>query len=397
MSFFYLFKDFQLLFFRDRSSRYFITATIIGLMFSLAVILCSLALMDGFGVTLKKSLNAGSGEIILTATNGFFELNENEQKDLDNFPIQTKIPMLRTQSFVNKDEKGKAVFVVGVNDKINQLDNGLVEPGENEVIIGDLLAQDLKVKVGDTLKFSFSAGKLGERYLPTNAVLKVKDIKTFKIHEYRNRFVYVNLKKIQTLLGVKDRINLMSLRLKPEYRSLSKINEVVADMKSVFYYEYTIAPYWSDFATFLKAVEFEKYMISIVFSIVVILAIFNCLAFIIFSKERRSQEIFLLYAIGLSPKKFRTLWMVQNIGIWLIAFLGSLVCVEIFDYLLSTLDIFSLPTDVYHLNRIELFLSLRDIFIVGLISFIFIIFLTFVVLKRLDSKSMAQGLREEFS
>ncbi|MEH0862015.1 ABC transporter permease [Halobacteriovorax sp. DPLXC-1] len=397
MNFFYLLKDFQLLFFRDRSSRYFISATILGLMFSLAVILCSLALMDGFGVTLKKSLNAGSGEIILTANSGFFELNENEEKDLNNFPIQTKIPMLRTQSFANKDEKGKAVFVVGVDEGVEKLDNGLFMPKENEVIIGDLLAENLGVKKGDTLKFSFSAGKLGERYLPTNAVLRVVDIIPFKIHEYRNRFVYVNLDHIQKLLGVGKKINIMSLRLDPEYRTINKINEVVSDMRSVFYYEFTVAPYWSDFATFLKAVEFEKYMISIVFSIVVILAIFNCLAFIIFSKERRSQEIFLLYAIGLSPSKFKTLWVVQNVGIWLLAFLGSLICVEIFDYLLGTLDIFSLPTNVYHLSRIELYLAFKDIFAVGAISLALILFLTYLVLKRLDSKSMAQGLREEFS
>lgn len=366
-------------------------------MFSLAVILCSLALMDGFGKTLKKSLNAGSGEIVLTSTGGFFEFSKEEEKDLKNFPITSKIPMLRTQSFVNKDEKGKAVFVVGVGKEVNSLGNGLEMPTEDEVIIGDLLAKTMGVEVGDALKFSFSAGKLGERYLPTNAHLRVSKIMKFKIHEYRSRFVFVNLHKLQTLLGVGKRINMMSLKLKPEFQSINKINEVVADMRSVFYYEYSISPYWSDFATFLKAVEFEKYMISIVFSIVVVLAIFNCLAFIIFSKERRSQEIFLLYAIGLSPSKFRTLWMIQNIGIWFIAFAGSLVCVQVFDYLLATLDIFSLPTNVYHLSRIELYLSFKDIFIVGLISLTLILFLTYVVIKRLDSKSMAQGLREEFS
>lgn len=353
--------------------------------------------MDGFGVTLKKSLNAGSGEIVLTANSGFFKLNENETKDLDNFPIETKIPMLRTQSFASKNEKGKAVFVVGVNEEVDKLDNGLYMPKADEVIIGDLLAENLGIKEGETLTFSFSAGKLGERYLPTNASLRVVDIIPFKIHEYRNRFVYVNLDNIQKLLGVGEKINLMSLRLDPSHRSIDEINEVVSDMRSVFYYEFNVAPYWNDFATFLKAVEFEKYMISVVFSIVVILAIFNCLAFIIFSKERRSQEIFLLYAIGLSPSKFKTLWVVQNIGVWLLAFFGSLVCVEVFDYLLGSLDIFSLPTNVYHLNRIELYLSFKDIFMVGSISLILILFLTYLVLKRLDSKSMAQGLREEFS
>ncbi len=353
--------------------------------------------MDGFGVTLKKSLNAGSGEVIMTATNGFFNLNENEEKDLANFPIESKIPMLRTQSFVNFNDKGKAVFVVGIDESVLKLKNELFAPKANEVIIGDLLANTLGVRKGDTLRFSFSAGKLGERYLPTSSVLKVTAVVPFKIHEYRNRFVYVNLKNLQTLLGVDKKINMMSLRLDQDHRSIDKISEVVSDMRSIFYYNYSIAPYWSDFETFLKAVEFEKYMISIVFSIVVILAIFNCLAFIIFSKERRSQEIFLLYAIGLSPRKFRSLWLIQNIGIWFIAFIGSLICVEIFDYLLQTLDIFSLPTDVYHLNRIELYLSFKDILIVGCLSLIFILFLTLVVLKRLDSKSMAQGLREEFS
>ena len=397
MKFFALIKDFNLLFFKDRSSKLFALATIIGLSFSISIILCTLGLMDGFSKKMREALNLGHGEIVLTSYDGFFKPDNNDFKDLKDIGVENIAYVVRTQSFATVKSKGKAVFVLGIDEAFSKISKEFPIPKPGEIVIGKSLSEGLTISKGDSLALSFAAGRSGEKYLPNNASLKIKDIIHFKIHNFDERFVYANMQDVQKFIGISNLVNVAKLKLNNTLVTPEKISGVVEKLRSIFLYEYRVMPYWSEFATFLRAVEFEKYMISIILSIVVIIAAFNCLAFIIYSKEKKAKEIFLLFAIGLSPKKFQRLWIWQNSFIWFLSFALALLFVEFFSYAMANWDMFALPSDVYYLGRVEVDLALRDILIVMAISFVFIQSLTWLVLKRLDAKSLATGLREEFS
>lgn len=397
MSFFAILKDFNLLFFKDRSAKLFAVATIFGLSFSIAIILCTLGLMDGFTAKLKEALNEGHGEVVITSQKGFFYPNSSDFKNLGELGVETTSYMIKTQSFAINKDVGKAVIVIGVNETFSEINPNFAPPKSGEVVIGKTLAKELKIEERDSLALTFSSGRSGEKYLPNTVALKVRKITSFKIHNFDERFVYANLGDIQNFLGVDGRVNMAKLKLKEELTHPQKVESVVDELRSIFFFEYRITPYWSEFSTYIRAVEFEKYMISIVLSIVVVIAAFNCLAFIIYSKEKKAQEVFLLYSIGLSPRKFKRLWLIQNTFIWLISFVFAMGFVQVFGHALMTWDMFALPSDVYYLGRIEIELGLKDILFVMGISFTFIYSLTYLVLKRLDAKSLAHGLREEFS
>ncbi len=397
MKFFNLLKDFNLLFFRDRSSKIFAIATILGLGFSISIVLSTLGLMDGFSKKLKESLNEGHGEIVLTSRRGFFSREDRDLKKLENFGIDKFAFMVRTQSFLTSNQKGKAVFVVGIDQSFSAISENLKEPKADEVIIGFELAKNLDLKIGDPVSLTFAAGRSGENYLPSIGSFKVSQIYNFNIHQFDERYVYANLSAIQQKIQVGEYVNLVKLKLESDKQNVEAIDEMVRKLRSIFFLEFEVQPYWGDFATFLRAVDYEKYLISLVLYIVIVIAAFNCLAFIVYSKEKKAQEIFLLYAIGLSPRKFRNLWYIQNSFIWFLSFIVSLIFVQFFSYAIANWEIFKLPSDVYILGRIEVNLTIKYILITAISSYALLFFLTFLILKRLDGKSLGQGLREEFS
>lgn len=397
MNFFAVFKDFNLLFFRDKSAKLFALATIVGLSFSISIILCTLGLMDGFSKKMREALNLGHGEIVMTSQDGFFSKKSRDFTQLSELGVRDIAYVVRTQSFATHKKQGKAVFVLGIDKEFAKINTQFQPPAAGEVVIGKSLAEKLDIKEGEEVALSFAAGRSGDKYLPSNASLLVRSIIEFKMHNFDERFVYANMTDVQRFIGISDLVNIAKLKLEDGLTSPKKVRGVVDELRSLFAYEYRVMPYWAQFSTFLRAVEFEKYMISIVLSIVVVIAAFNCLAFIIYSKEKKSKEIFLLFSIGLSPKKFQRLWIIQNSIIWLLSFIVALGFVRFFSYAIGSWDMFALPQDVYYLGRIEIELALRDILVVMFISFIFIQSLTWLVLKRLDAKSLATGLREEFS
>ncbi|EQC49985.1 ABC transporter permease [Bacteriovorax sp. DB6_IX] len=397
MNFLALFKDFNLLFFRDKSSRLFVLATILGLSFSLSIILSTLGLMDGFTKKLRESLNLGHGEIVLTSQKGFFSPHSSDFEGLDQVGIDKISFLVRTQSFAIHNTKGKAVFVLGVDSSFADINKSFTPPASGEVVIGSSLAENLGLKVGEDISLSFAAGRSGDKYLPSNASLKIREIINFNMHKFNDRFVYANRSDVQRFIGVEGLANVANLKVKEDMTSYWKIVDVVDNLRSIFVYEYNVMPYWAEFKSFIDAVEYEKTMISIVLSVVVVIAIFNCLAFIVYSKQKKSKEIFLLFSIGLSPRKFRKLWLLQNFFIWFVSIIVALGFVQLFNYALGNWDIFALPKDVYHLGRIEVHLSMIDLFVVTFLSFLVIQFLTWLVLRLFVSKSLASGLREEFS
>lgn len=353
--------------------------------------------MDGFTKKLRESLNLGHGEIVLTSQKGFFSPHSSDFEGLDQVGIDKISFLVRTQSFAIHNTKGKAVFVLGVDSSFADINKSFTPPASGEVVIGSSLAENLGLKVGEDISLSFAAGRSGDKYLPSNASLKIREIINFNMHKFNDRFVYANRSDVQRFIGVEGLANVANLKVKEDMTSYWKIVDVVDNLRSIFVYEYNVMPYWAEFKSFIDAVEYEKTMISIVLSVVVVIAIFNCLAFIVYSKQKKSKEIFLLFSIGLSPRKFRKLWLLQNFFIWFVSIIVALGFVQLFNYALGNWDIFALPKDVYHLGRIEVHLSMVDLFVVTFLSFLVIQFLTWLVLRLFVSKSLASGLREEFS
>ncbi|MCT4643126.1 MAG: ABC transporter permease [Bacteriovoracaceae bacterium] len=395
LPFFQLFK----IILEKKSSVRFLIGAILSFAFSIAVILSTVGLMDGFESTLINSLKNSSSDIIVKSSIGVYNSNKLDNKlfSTNDFNVTH---VLQMQSFLIHGQTSKAVLVNGVNEvsfsKVLSL--GVDKISTNEIMIGKELADELFVNIGDEITFLFSTNKntiKGSTVLKNFIVTKIID---HGIYEKNLRYVYVNKNTLSSIYGYRPLASNKSYIKLLYQASKDEISERVSSFESKLESTaFVFFPFWKEYSTLLEAVGVEKLSITMILQLIVIVSVFNVLAFIIFVLERQSKSFFLLRALGLSKAVLVRFWMYLLVSIWVISCLLSIVFARIFDYLLQNLSIFELPGDIYVLSKLHLDLELNDFLIVFLGAFLWIVLIGGISIYRLKRKRLLFGLRQEFS
>lgn len=381
-----------------KSSLRFFIGAIFSFSFSLAVILSTIGLMDGFELSLIDSLKKSTSDIIISSRQGFFDSEKITPLLQTNKSVQENSPMVITQSFAVYDQKSKAILVHGVDLLSFNNTTGLVTDLVNpyDVSIGSELAKFYNLKVKDTLTFIFSSTKANEDGIPNLVDFTVRSIVEHGVYEKDLRFVYVQKKTLSEIMGLKDKAsNKILVKLKNNNHVSDSILGLEKALNDIPFL--SVKPFWSEYNSLLEAIKVEKFSITMILQLIVIISVFNIIAFILFVIEKQSQSFFLLNALGLSKKLLMNFWAKLLLLIWFISCLISIGFTYIFDLLLQNLDIFKLPGDVYVLSKLGLDLDANDFSIVFGIAAIWILIIGFVSWYKLKRRSLLSGLRQEFS
>lgn len=381
-----------------KSSLRFFIGAIFSFSFSLAVILSTIGLMDGFELSLIDSLKKSTSDIIISSRQGFFDSEKITPLLQTSKSVQENSPMVITQSFAVYDQKSKAILVHGVDLLSFNNTTGLVTDLVNpyDVSIGSELAKFYNLKVKDTLTFIFSSNKANEDGIPNLVDFTVRSIVEHGVYEKDLRFVYVQKKTLSEIMGLKDKAsNKILVKLKNNNHVSDSILGIEKALNDIPFL--SVKPFWSEYNSLLEAIKVEKFSITMILQLIVIISVFNIIAFILFVIEKQSQSFFLLNALGLSKKLLMNFWAKLLLLIWFISCLISIGFTYIFDLLLQNLDIFKLPGDVYVLSKLSLDLDANDFLIVFGIAAIWILIIGFVSWYKLKRRSLLSGLRQEFS
>lgn len=372
-----------------RAATSFLVAALLSFSFSIAVILSTIGLMDGFENSLRKSLKGSSGDFQITSSKGYFLI----EKITDSLEGYKWSPIMQVESFAVANETNKGVLVKGIETKSFNQVTGLNLELEKGVAIGVVLAKELGLKLGDELLLTFASDKMRDQ---AGAILKkytVDSIVRHGIYEKDLRFVYISRSELLDTFKYKDGAVNKLLLSKNEGQdfefAFSKLEQVVS-------HPYKLEPYWAEYKTLLKAVEVEKASISLILQIIVVVAIFNVIAFIIYIMEKKSQEFFLLRAFGASISTISRFWKVLLFFVWFASSVIAVGMTWIFNLIIGKLPVFQLPGDIYVLSKLEIQLGLEDYLLVFSLAFLWIFLIGTVTMWRMKKKTVLSGLRQEF-
>lgn len=394
------------LFLSDKGTRRFAIGVIFGFAFSIAVILGNIGIMDGFESSLRVGLKKSNGDLTIHSRYGFFDFESYLKHELEIANINTFSSIVQTEGFIIKNEISKGVMIKGIEEESFKDVTGLdLKLKDSDVILGSELAKFLKVGVGDPIVLAFANGNSQVSGLPSLKRYHVSGVVEHGIYQRDLRTLYIQRKVLQNDLGVENRVNLISLNisnnqeefLKDPVDYSLKIEKVIDGFKGSIGRSYVVKPYWREFSTLITAVKEEKFFISIILQIIVIISIFNVLAFVVFLNEKRSRELFLFKALGMSQKKVRQGWMYLMSIIWVASCALALLFVQGFNWGLVNLPYFKLPGDVYTLGNLSINLDLFDYLLVFLISYFWLFLISWVALVAMSKKSVLTGLRKEFA
>jgi ABC-type lipoprotein release transport system permease subunit len=397
------FKLFLTLFLDTPGTIKFAAGVLAGMAFSIAVILSTVGMMDGFDRALKIGLKKSVGEIVMNSRSGnFFTFSQAIQKKLNDQKIDHYAPVVQSESFLIFNEDSRGVLVRGIDDSYSEVVKLPLKLNDHEVGIGSEIAKINSIHIGDEIVLAFAKGNSGLKSMPSLERFRVAKIINHGVYQKDSRLIYVKLSRLQEILGLGHQVNSVSFNLTHNSGSaredeLGNIEAALPVLRTLFEGEFTFKPYWREFSSLLEAVKVEKVMISLILQMVVVISIFNVLAFIIFINEKKSKELFLFKALGLSRKAMSDLWLKLVLLMWSLSCLLSTVFVQIFKLALLKLSLFELPSEIYYMPRIELYLTIKDYLFVFSLALLWIMIITYYLLRKMKQKSLLEGLRQEFA
>ncbi len=383
-----------------KSSFRFLLGVIGSFSFSIAVILCTIGLMDGFESTLVKSLQRASGDLVIKGRDGFFHFDK-KLKDLTKLEKISEItPIVQIEAFLISKGSSRGVLVKGIDSSSFQKVTSLninIDVQSDQIVLGSEIAKKLDLKKNDEIVLTFASNSKRNQGSPVLKSYTVSGIIDHGVYEKDLRFVYLDRQAVINLFNYTDDTANMALVKTEAYKTLDELSDKQHFLASKISKKLKIETFWNEFRTLLDAVEIEKLSISLVLQLIVVVAIFNIIAFIIFISERKSQEFFLLRVLGLTLKTVIRFWFTMLFLVWAISCVVSIGLTQVFNFLLLNLPVFKLPGDIYVLSRLTIDLTAIDYLIVFGSALLWILLIGCFAIFKMKKKSLLQGLRQEFS
>ena len=382
-----------------KGSLRFILGIIFSFAFSIAVILCTLGLMDGFEYTLKQALKLSMGDLTIYSRRGFFVVDPRMQQLFANRAL-VYAPMVQTEGFLVRDSFSNGVMVRGVGGDFFALPAGVGDSlTDNGIIIGKELAKVSDLQVGDEVALSLITGKMSLGTRPSLYGFRVAEIVDHKIYKKNLRLVYVDLAHLQSLLGTNQRVNMIAInKFNPTDPDLvTKVEDLKTNLSNHLDPLMVIRPFWQEFSFLFEAVAVEKLVITLILQLIVIIAIFNVVSFVAFLSEQKAKEVFLFQALGVSQKNVVKGWLMLLVLIWMVSCLVAVGFATFFKWAMLNIGFLELPGEVYNLSRIQIRPSLVSYLIAFSLALVWLIGISWPGLRKLQRESLLSRLRLGFN
>ncbi|MCR9252784.1 MAG: ABC transporter permease [bacterium] len=270
-----------------------------------------------------------------------FEISSIDQLTFDDLEVEVAVPRIASFALASYLDKTKGVLINGVDPKkeslLTYLDKKVTKGSyldKDGVIIGEGLADYLKIDIGDTIVF------ISQGYHGVNAAGKyvVKGFVSFPVPELNQSAVYMNIEEAQLFFGAPNILTSYNILLKDE-ADVPSLQSALSNQLEAQNLE--VKDWQSMMPELLQGIELDKrsnLIMIVVLYVVIGFGIFG--TFLMMTKER-TYEFGILIAVGMRNLKIQ---LMVALEILILSFLGVIIG-----------SIISLPLVTYfHFNPIEL-------------------------------------------
>ncbi|MEL0280589.1 MAG: FtsX-like permease family protein, partial [Gammaproteobacteria bacterium] len=235
----------------------------------------------------------------------------------------------------------------------------------NNLIIGNVLANNLNVTIGDKLLVS------DYKDIYVDKSFKVIGIFDSGIHEYNQRFV------VGSDYALKDVSNFSYIKV-----NLLNPLDAIKVSRDLFNDYSIVSSNWTETHNALfQAIGNEKRVMFIILMLIIAIAAFNIISSLSLLVLNKQKDIAILISLGFSKFTIQSIFFIQGliiglIGISLGVMLGIVLSLNIHDIVLFLESLFNvslIAPDIYHIDVVPSIIFLSDIYNIIFISFAMIL------------------------
>ena len=215
-------------------------------------------------------------------------------------------PMVSGPALVKRGDAIQSVAIMGVDLARYQrivplqdyLTQGQVRLKADDVLIGSEMAKDLGVRVGSKIRL--------DNGLNVNAVMNVAGIFELGVRELDSRYMYVDLKRAQSLLNLPGGVTVIDLRIDDIFAA----EDVAAQMNRLTGLK---ADSWiGSNAQLMNAISAQSLSTNMIIVFVGISVAFAIASVLSISVVQRTREIGILRATGASREQILVIFLIQG-------------------------------------------------------------------------------------
>ena len=373
-----------------------------GLAIGVAVLILTLAVLDGFESEIEQKIIGFDGHIRIR---GYFDRNLPEVDShldaiLSNInDITASEPYISQAAMIRVGRETHGIMVEGVPssgiEKIIATPQFITQgefdlSGDGTVVMGAALANQLGLTVGKkvTLLDMANLGRPGK--LPGIRQFRIIGIYDTGLKDYDETVIYMSLSDAQALFGMPAQISgrIVRLRDKDETESVS----AAIASEGVLY----ISETWLDRHERLFAwLRSQKQPMIIVFGLIALVAIFNISSALTMIVMEKNRDIGVLRAMGFSRRNISQLFLVEGGLIGLIG-VGLGICLAlIVGFLQIRYGFFRIPAEIYFMSQLAVKFHLQQFITVGAFGFLLALVATVYPAWKASGVQPADAVRYE--
>ena len=360
--------------------------SMIGMGVGCFAMIISLSVMNGFETLVHGKLKGFEGDLRIVG-----QMSETPVLGLNG--IETAMPFMERQGVIESNDVQKVVSLKAVDEKTMESFYNLplrgVTPKSGQVAIGQDLAFRLGKDIGDEIIVYSPIDQAIGFGLPPRKKLVISAIFSTKVLDYDDRFVFLSMSDGKSLFRRKSGYDGVDLRIKPN----SDINQIKYDLIHNMGPEMEIQS-WEDLnRSLVDAMKMERLGTIIILCLIFLVAGFNLAAALTLISIQRMKEVGILRAMG-APTHSVLKMMIQlglsRAGKGAISGFVS----GIFLVLVQTkFSLIPIPSDIYFVDALPMVLMPRDLFIIVILSFIFIIAASYTSGRKLAHSNIKEALQ----
>lgn len=282
--------------------------SLVGTALGVAALIAVMSVMAGVRDEWSRMLIGASGDINIFSriSDDLGDYNNIIKKLYNNNKISNVAPVVEKQALISAFEANIGVQVKGISKEnllrkeaiANKIFYGNVKNFvDNGVIIGQTLANNLGVTVGDSVKLispQTNSTLIGN--IPRVKTCKIAAIFNAGTPDLDNHIVFMPLDLAQIYYKMSDKITLLEVNLKNSANS----DQVVEELKRLFNNEFRIIDWKHKNASLINALQVEKTAMFLILTLIMIVAAFNIISGLIMLVKDKTPDIAVLRTMGAS-------------------------------------------------------------------------------------------------
>ena len=348
--------------------------SITGLMLGVGILITVLSVMNGFEKELRDKILGFTSHVNIYPNSQLTSDELISIMDREN-EISSYSFILRNEELISSvSKKNIPIIIHNVNsDKEIQtsdirrmiIDGNFDLKESNHLVIGNILARELDVSLGDEIEIS------NYNKLHKNNKFIISGIFDSGLYEYNQRFVYGS----NTSLINNSAYTYIKIKL------LDPLNASLVSNNLFNKFSINSSNWTETHNALFQAINNEKRVMFIILTLIIAIASFNIISSLTLIVLNKQKDIAILISLGVSRRSIQYIFFIQGfiigfIGISLGVLLGLVLSTNINDIVIFLERIFNISfisPEIYHLSKVPHIILINDIYSIVWISFIMVL------------------------